>query len=221
MKDKNEWKTLILKEKRKTYMKNIYNHIKERQKKVDVYPEEAKRYYALDCSSFKDTTVIILGQDPYHNVGQAMGLSFSVPDGVKIPPSLRNIYKELSSDTGCEVPINGDLTNWAKQGVLLLNAVLSVEKSSPNSHAKMGWETFTDAIIEKINKEKSNVVFILWGAYAQKKSNLIDQERHLVIESSHPSPFSARKGFLGSKCFSRTNEYLKKHGKNKIDWNLN
>jgi uracil-DNA glycosylase len=220
MSKNKEWKSLILQEKRKTYMSELYNHIEERQKTCNIYPEESKRYYAFDCSSFKNTTVIILGQDPYHNVGQAMGLSFSVPNGVKIPPSLRNIYKELSSDIGCETPQNGDLTGWAKQGVLLLNAVLSVEQSSPNSHAKKGWENFTDAIIEKLSKDKENLVFILWGAYAQKKKSLIDEKKHLIIESSHPSPFSARKGFFGSRCFSKTNGYLKNNGKKEINWIL-
>lgn len=185
-----------------------------------VYPPLTDVFKAFDKCSFENTKVVILGQDPYHGAGQANGLSFSVSKGIKIPPSLRNIFKELKDDVGVEYPGHGDLSSWAEQGVLLLNATLTVEEGKPGSHQKMGWEDFTDSVIEGISKHKKNVVFILWGAFAQQKEELINAERHCIIKSPHPSPFSARKGFFGSKPFSKTNAYLSENQKGKIDWNL-
>jgi len=185
-----------------------------------IYPPKDQIFKAFDLSSFDNTKVVILGQDPYHNEGQAHGLSFSVPKGVSIPPSLRNIYQELKSDLDFEPSKNGDLTHWAIQGILLLNSVLTVEKNSPGSHAKSGWVDFTDTVIDILNERKQNLVFLLWGAYAQQKIELIDQSKHLVLTASHPSPFSAHKGFFGCKHFSQTNDYLKMHNQQPIDWTL-
>jgi len=183
-----------------------------------IYPPKDQMFNAFDLSSFKNTKVIILGQDPYHNEGQAHGLSFSVPDGVRVPPSLRNIYQELSSDLSITPSQSGNLTHWATQGVLLLNSALTVEKNSPGSHAKSGWVDFTDTVIDILNEKKQNLVFLLWGAYAQKKTELIDQDKHLVLMTAHPSPFSAHKGFFGCKHFSKTNDYLKIHKLKTINW---
>ena len=185
-----------------------------------IYPPQDQIFNAFDLSSFENTKVIILGQDPYHNEGQAHGLSFSVPKGVSIPPSLRNIYQELFSDLDITPSQSGNLTHWASQGVLLLNSVLTVEKNSPGSHAKSGWVDFTDTVIDILNEKKQNLVFLLWGAYAQKKTELIDQNKHLVLTAAHPSPFSAHKGFFGCKHFSQTNDYLKMHNQQTIDWTL-
>jgi uracil-DNA glycosylase len=185
-----------------------------------IYPPKDQIFNAFDLSSFENTKVIILGQDPYHNEGQAHGLSFSVPKGVSIPPSLRNIYQELLSDLDITPSQSGNLTHWASQGVLLLNSVLTVEKNSPGSHAKSGWVDFTDTVIDILNDKKQNLVFLLWGAYAQKKAELIDQNKHLVLTAAHPSPFSAHKGFFGCKHFSQTNDYLKMHNQQPIDWTL-
>ena len=164
--------------------------------------------------------MVILGQDPYHGSGQAMGLSFSVPKGIKPPPSLVNIFKELKSDIGLPIPTNGDLTPWAKQGVLLLNAVLTVRENEPASHAKIGWMHFTDAVIKKISDDKKGVVFLLWGKFAEQKQILIDETKHFVLKAAHPSPFSADKGFFGCKHFSKTNELLAKQGLQVIDWHI-
>jgi len=183
-----------------------------------IYPPKDQMFTAFDLSSFKNTKVIILGQDPYHNEGQAHGLSFSVPDGVRVPPSLRNIYQELSSDLSITPSQSGNLTHWATQGVLLLNSALTVEKNLPGSHAKSGWVDFTDTVIDILNEKKQNLVFLLWGAYAQKKTELIDQDKHLVLTAAHPSPFSAHKGFFGCKHFSKTNDYLKIHKLKTINW---
>ena len=183
-----------------------------------IYPPKDQMFNAFDLSSFKNTKVIILGQDPYHNEGQAHGLSFSVPDGIRVPPSLRNIYQELSSDLSITPSQSGNLTHWATQGVLLLNSALTVEKNSPGSHAKSGWVDFTDTVIDILNEKKQNLVFLLWGAYAQKKTELIDQDKHLVLTTAHPSPFSAHKGFFGCKHFSKTNDYLKIHKLKTINW---
>ena len=183
-----------------------------------IYPPKDQMFNAFDLSSFKNTKVIILGQDPYHNEGQAHGLSFSVPDGIRVPPSLRNIYQELSSDLSITPSQSGNLTHWATQGVLLLNSALTVEKNSPGSHAKSGWVDFTDTVIDILNEKKQNLVFLLWGAYAQKKTELIDQDKHLVLMTAPPSPFSAHKGFFGCKHFSKTNDYLKIHKLKTINW---
>jgi uracil-DNA glycosylase len=186
-----------------------------------IYPPKEDIFAALKNTPFKDTKVVIVGQDPYHGEGEAMGLSFSVHDGIKLPPSLKNIYQELKDDLGYEPVKSGDLTKWTKEGVLLLNATLTVVKDTPNSHSKLGWNLFTDYIIRVLNEKEEPVVFILWGNFARSKKELITNKKHLVIESAHPSPFSARNGFFGSKPFSRTNEFLKKNNIKEIDWNLN
>ena len=183
-----------------------------------IYPPKDEIFNAFNLSSFDNTKVVILGQDPYHNEGQAHGLSFSVPDGITIPPSLKNIYQELELDLNIKPSKNGNLTHWASQGILLLNSVLTVEKNSPASHAKSGWVNFTDTVIDILNEKKQNLVFILWGAYAQQKKEQIDLNKHLVLTAAHPSPFSAHKGFFGCKHFSQTNEYLKMHNLHPINW---
>ena len=186
-----------------------------------IYPPKEDIFAALKNTPFKDTKGVIVGQDPYHGEGEAMGLSFSVHDGIKLPPSLKNIYKELEDDLGYKPVTSGDLTKWTKEGVLLLNATLTVIKDTPNSHAKLGWDKFTDYVIRVLNEKEEPVVFILWGNFARSKKELITNKKHLVIESAHPSPFSARNGFFGSKPFSKTNEFLKKNNIKEIDWNLN
>ncbi|PKN02727.1 uracil-DNA glycosylase [Candidatus Dojkabacteria bacterium HGW-Dojkabacteria-1] len=185
-----------------------------------IYPSKELIFRALELTPFENIKVVILGQDPYHGEGEANGLAFSVNKGIKLPPSLRNIYKELESDLGIKTPNHGDLTSWASQGVLLLNSVLTVEKDRPASHRNIGWEEYTDSIIREISEKKENIVFILWGKYAQSKKDLIDVRKHLVISSPHPSPFSANRGFFGSKPFSTTNTYLKSKGKKEIDWRV-
>jgi len=190
----------------------------EKQARKIIFPHSNNWFKAFELTPFNDVKVVILGQDPYHNDGQAHGLSFSVPDGVTIPPSLRNIYIELQSDLGVVPNTSGNLEHWAKQGVLLLNSVLTVEKNSPGSHTQSGWVDFTDGVIDIINAEKQNVVFLLWGAYAYKKAVLIDNNKHLVLTATHPSPFSAHKGFFGCKHFSKANKYLKMHELKQINW---
>ncbi|SMN00482.1 Uracil-DNA glycosylase, family 1 [uncultured Candidatus Thioglobus sp.] len=192
-------------------------HYQKKAGKV-ILPQPNNRFKAFELTPFDAVKVVILGQDPYHGEGQAMGLSFSVPDGVKIPPSLRNIYLELESDLSIPVSNSGNLEHWAKQGVLLLNSVLTVEKNAPSSHSKSNWINFTDEVIEVISREKTAVVFLLWGAYAQQKSALIDKSKHLVLTATHPSPFSAYKGFFGCKHFSQANDYLKMHNLKAINW---
>lgn len=186
-----------------------------------IYPPKEDIFAALKNTPFKDVKVVIVGQDPYHGEGEAMGLSFSVHDGIKLPPSLKNIYKELEDDLGYKPVTSGDLTKWTKEGVLLLNATLTVVKDTPNSHSKLGWDKFTDYVIKVLNEKEEPVVFILWGNFARSKKEFITNKKHLVIESAHPSPFSARNGFFGSKPFSKTNEFLKKNNIKEIDWNLN
>ena len=185
-----------------------------------VYPHPRNIFKAFSSTPFDTVRVVIVGQDPYFNPGQAMGLSFSVPKGVPVPPSLMNIYKEIKSDTGADSQClpGGDLTPWTKQGVLLLNSVLTVRKGEAASHAKKGWEQFTDQCIEKLNSEREGIVFLLWGAYAQKKGASIDRDKHLVLETSHPSPLGAQKGFIGSEHFSLTNDYLREHKQKEIKW---
>lgn len=184
----------------------------------EIYPEANEYFFALDTTPLDKVKVVILGQDPYHGPGQAHGLCFSVLEGMKLPPSLKNIYKELETDLAVPISKNGDLTSWAEQGVLLLNSVLSVEKEKAGSHQKKGWETFTDRVIEVVNENRDHVVFILWGAYAQKKAAFVDRKKHLVLESVHPSPLSSHRGFFGSKPFSKANAFLRKKGIKEIDW---
>ena len=177
-------------------------------------------YNCFRYTQFKDLKVVLLGQDPYHNVGQAHGLCFSVQEGIQKPPSLENIFKELKSDLNCEIPKSGNLTKWANEGVLLMNTSLTVRAHQANSHSKSGWAWFTDSVIKLISEQKEHVVFILWGGNARSKKGLIDESKHLILESVHPSPLSAYNGFFGCKHFSKTNEYLQKHGKTPIDWDL-
>lgn len=212
------WKAVLEEEFAKPYFANLRETIKQSYLTETVYPPPKLVFNAFDLCPFTAVRVVILGQDPYHGVGQAHGLSFSVPDGVKNPPSLQNIYKELASDLGVPLRTSGNLEDWAKQGVLLLNATLTVLPGQPGSHQGLGWETFTDAVIKTVSDQREHVVFILWGKYAEAKKSLIDESKHLIIESPHPSPFSAYTGFFGSRPFSRTNEYLGTHGQKPIDW---
>lgn len=212
------WHTQLKEEFEKDYFKKLITFVKEDITQHKIYPPGKLIFNAFEKCSFEDTKVVIIGQDPYHGPGQANGLSFSVNDGVRFPPSLKNIFKEIESDLGKDMPETGNLERWAAQGVLLLNATLTVRARTPGSHQKKGWEEFTDAVIAKISADKENVVFLLWGAYAQKKGGVIDREKHCVLESAHPSPFSADRGFFGNKHFSKTNSYLKEVGKTPINW---
>lgn len=215
------WKNILKTEFSKVYFQQVVTHLKmEKMAGKIIYPSGSNIFHAFDKTPFSQLKVVILGQDPYHNPGQAHGLSFSVPEGVPPPPSLVNIYKEIASDIGIRLPRQGNLEKWAERGVLLLNAVLTVRANEPASHSKIGWMDFTDAVIRHISDEKEHVVFLLWGRFAQEKQVLIDETKHLVLKAAHPSPFSADKGFFGCKHFSRTNEYLVQHGIDPIDWSL-
>ena len=200
--------------------KKFLNIVNEEYKTKDIFPPKNYVFNALKLTPYSKVKVIIMGQDPYHGVGEAHGLSFSVQDGIKIPPSLKNIYKELNDDLGIKAPNSGNLTKWAEQGVLLLNAVLTVEKDKPASHKDLGWERLTDYIIKEINLKEEPVVFILWGKFAKEKKKYITNPIHYVIESAHPSPFSASYGFFGSRPFSKTNTFLESKGIDPIDWDL-
>lgn len=222
IKIEESWKEVLKDEFSKDYFKQIVTHIKtEIATGAILYPSGKLIFNAFDKTPFDKLKVVLIGQDPYHGKGQAMGLSFSVPDGVKHPPSLKNIFKELHYDLGVPIPETGDLTHWAEQGVLLLNASLTVRQAEPNSHQKIGWHTFTDAVIREISEQKTGIVFLLWGAFAHAKQELIDQTKHYVLKAAHPSPFSADKGFFGCKHFSKTNELLVQQGKEAIDWKIN
>lgn len=212
------WKKRLLPEFDKEYFKNLIHFVKEEYSKFKVYPPGKEIFTAFDCCDFENTRVVIIGQDPYHGPGQANGLCFSVREGMRIPPSLVNIFKEIRNDLGKPIPVSGDLRRWAEQGVLLLNATLTVRASEAGSHQNKGWEQFTDAVIRELSENKSNLVFLLWGAYAQKKGEVIDRSKHLVLMSAHPSPFSADRGFFGNKHFSQANAYLKSKGLPEIDW---
>ena len=216
----NKWDVLLSEEYNKDYFKSLIDFIKKEYKEKKIYPPQNEVFNAFRYTDFDNIKVVILGQDPYHGPNQAEGLSFSVSNEVLKPPSLKNIFKELESDLGIPFPEHNSLKNWAKQGVLLLNAVLTVEEHKPTSHKDKGWEIFTDDVIKIINTKDQPVVFILWGAYARSKKSLITNPKHLIIESAHPSPFSARNGFFGSKPFSRTNEFLKKNSIEEIDWRI-
>lgn len=215
----NDWDEILKDEFQKEYYLNIRKFLKSEYSQRTIFPSMYDIFNALRYTSFNDTKVVILGQDPYHEVGQAHGLSFSVKRGIKIPPSLVNIYKELNTDVGMQIPNHGELTSWAKQGVLLLNATLTVRESQANSHKDIGWAIFTDEIIKKLNFSKNPIVFILWGANARSKKKHITNPNHLVIESAHPSPLSAYNGFFGSKPFSKTNDFLVSKGLTPINWN--
>lgn len=214
----DSWKERLNPEFEKPYFQQLTEFVKQEYQTQTVYPPGKEIFRAFDCCDFDKVRVVILGQDPYHGAGQANGLCFSVREGVRMPPSLVNIFKEIQADLGKPFPANGDLERWARQGVLLLNATLTVRASSPGSHQRKGWEEFTDSAIRLVSDQKEHVVFILWGAYAQKKGEIIDRNKHLVIASPHPSPFSADRGFFGSKPFSKTNEYLRSRGLKEIDW---
>ena len=211
------WKNLLQSEFEKPYFSSLINFVKQEYKEHTCYPKGKNIFKAFELTPFDRVKVVLLGQDPYHGEGQAMGLCFSVPDGIVYPPSLRNIITELKNDTGVELK-SGDLTPWAKQGVFLLNATLTVQAHQAGSHQKKGWETFTDSVIHKISSEKEHVVFILWGSYAQQKIDLIDTHKHCIIKSVHPSPLSAHRGFFGSRPFNRTNEYLVSKKIKPIQW---
>jgi uracil-DNA glycosylase len=212
------WKERLSAQFEQPYFQDLTNFVKQEYLTGVVYPPGKEIFRAFDRCDFDAIKVVIIGQDPYHGPGQANGLCFSVRDGVRMPPSLVNIFKEIQKDLGKPIPSSGDLERWADQGVLLLNATLTVRAGTPGSHQNKGWEMFTDAVIKTISDEKENVVFLLWGAYAQKKGEIIDRNKHLVLMSAHPSPFSADRGFFGSKHFSKTNTYLKSKGIPEIDW---
>lgn len=212
------WKSVLADEFKKPYFAALTEFVRSEYKTQTIYPPAKLIFNAFDQCPFNLLKVVILGQDPYHGPGQAHGLCFSVNDGIDFPPSLRNIFKELQNDVGKEIPRRGNLTGWAKQGVLLLNATLTVRANQAGSHQNKGWEQFTDAVIHKINEQKQNVVFILWGNYAIGKSKFIDQNKHLVLSSVHPSPLSASRGFFGNHHFSRTNEFLQQNGLEPVQW---
>ncbi len=218
---KNEsWNKVLEKEFSKPYFQNLMNFVEEEYQSKTIYPSKENIFNCFEIVDFNKVKVVILGQDPYHGAFQANGLAFSVQKGVKLPPSLKNIFKELEDDLQVRNIINGDLTTWAKQGVLLLNATLTVEESKPGSHQKKGWEEFTDAVIDVLSTKRDNLVFVLWGSYAQKKGKMIDKEQHLVIETAHPSPLSVYRGFYESKPFSKINNFLNEKGKEPIDWKI-
>lgn len=212
------WKSLLSEEFNQPYFKELVSFVKSEYKSKTVFPPGKEIFNAFNLCPFNEAKVVIIGQDPYHGPGQAHGLCFSVREGVTFPPSLRNIFKEIQNDLGIPVPQNGDLTRWANQGVMLLNATLTVRAHQAGSHQRKGWETFTDKVIQLLSDEKENLVFILWGAYAQKKGQVIDRSKHFVLESVHPSPLSASRGFFGNKQFSQTNDFLQRKGKNPIQW---
>lgn len=212
------WKTVLIEEFKKPYFDGISDHLKalKTEKKV-VYPPGKLIFNAFNTTPFGQVKVVILGQDPYHNPGEAMGLCFSVPIGVRLPPSLKNVFKEIKADVGIELPNHGDLTHWANQGVFLLNAMLTVEHKKAGSHSKIGWQEFTNAVIKILSDQKENVVFMLWGNFAKGKKQFIDEKKHLVLESAHPSPLAGNR-FFGHHHFSKANEYLGQHNQKPIDW---
>lgn len=214
----SSWKDILRDEFNKPYFKSLSQFIREEYTSQEVFPPAKLIFNAFDKCPFHKVKVVIIGQDPYHNPGQANGLCFSVNDGVRIPPSLINIYKEIERDLGKLAPKSGNLERWSNQGVLLLNATLTVRAHSAGSHQKKGWEQFTDAVINKLSNSCENIVFLLWGNYAQQKGRNIDANKHMVLKSAHPSPLSAHRGFLGNQHFSKTNDYLIKHNKEPIDW---
>ncbi len=216
----NDWLEPLKPEFSKPYYKELYARVKEEYSKHAVFPPSNEIFSAFELTPLKDVKVVIIGQDPYHNVGQAHGLCFSVKPDVAIPPSLVNIYKELESDLGCYIPDNGYLVKWAKQGVLLLNTVLTVQAHQANSHRGIGWEEFTNAAISVLNEQDRPIVYILWGAPAQTKKKMLNNPKHLILEAPHPSPLSAYRGFFGSKPFSKTNAFLEANGLTPIDWQI-
>lgn len=217
----DEWLTHLQTEFDKGYMRQLADFLRaEKAAGKVLYPASRNIFSALNVTPLSSVSVVVLGQDPYHGPNQAQGLSFSVPQGERVPPSLKNIYQEIASDTGCRIPSHGNLMHWANQGVLLLNSVLTVLHGQAGSHQGKGWERFTDKVVETINRERQNVAFLLWGSYAQKKGHAIDRRRHLVLHAPHPSPLSAHRGFLGCGHFSQVNDYLQSTGRPKIDWQI-
>jgi uracil-DNA glycosylase len=221
VKIEESWKEVLHNEFSKPYFQQITAHLKtEKATGATIYPPGPLIFNAFDKTPFDKVKVVLLGQDPYHGKGQAMGLSFSVPNGIKPPPSLENIFKELHDDIGMPIPQTGDLTKWAEQGVFLLNAILTVRAKEPASHQKIGWQQFTDRVIQILSDEKDGIVFLLWGKFAQEKQVLIDATKHHILKAAHPSPYSADKGFFGCRHFSKTNQLLAKEGKDPINWSL-
>lgn len=216
----NDWKDVLRDEFGKPYYRNLYDTLKDEYEHTKVFPKASDMFNALLLTPYKDVKVVILGQDPYHNDGQAHGLCFSVMPGTEIPPSLKNIYKELNTDLGCRIPNNGYLNYWAKQGVLLLNTVLTVRAHQAFSHRGIGWEQFTDAIIAELNRADRPIVFMLWGRPAQEKAKMLDNPKHLILKAAHPSPLSASRGFFGCRHFSQCNRFLEEHGLTPIDWQI-
>jgi uracil-DNA glycosylase len=218
VKIEQSWKECLKDEFEKPYFKQVTDFVRDEYRNSTVYPAAKLIFNAFDLCPFDRVKVVLLGQDPYHEPGQAHGLCFSVQSGIAFPPSLRNIFQEISSDLHKPVPQNGDLSRWAEQGVLLLNATLTVRAHLAGSHQGKGWEMFTDAVIRKLSSERKNIVYILWGAYAQRKAEMIDSRENLILQSPHPSPLSASRGFFGNRHFSKTNEYLEKTGQQAIEW---
>ncbi|MDQ1234974.1 uracil-DNA glycosylase [Paenibacillus sp. SORGH_AS306] len=216
----NDWDEVLKDEMEKPYFQQLMTWLDQEYEEAVVYPPRDLLFQAFRLTPYAEVKAVILGQDPYHGAGQAEGLSFSVMPGVRVPPSLRNIYIELKEDLNIPTPNHGSLVQWGKEGVLLLNTALTVRESKPASHRGKGWEQFTDAVIHALNDRSEPMAFLLWGNHAAEKESFIDQERHLIIRSAHPSPFAARKGFFGSKPFSRTNEFLEQHGERPIDWHI-
>lgn len=216
----NHFKDIIEEESKKDYYKKLHEFVYKAYEEHTIFPDKKNIFAALKYTPYENVKVVILGQDPYHGLGEAHGMAFSVCPGIKIPPSLQNIYKELHEELGCYIPNNGYLMKWASQGVLLLNSVLTVQKDLPASHRGIGWEAFTDKIIEEVNKRDEPVVFMLWGNFAKSKASLITNPKHLVLTCAHPSPFSARYGFFGCNHFKKANEFLKENGKQPIDWQI-
>lgn len=219
IKIEESWRKVLQDEFEKPYFQHLTAFVRGEYATTAVYPPGGQIFHAFEACPFDKTKVVILGQDPYHGKGQAHGLAFSVAEGVRTPPSLQNVFKELQADLPETPPApNGNLDRWAEQGVLLLNATLTVRAAEPGSHQKKGWEQFTDTVIQRVSEQKEHVVFILWGAYAQKKVELISEKKHLVLKAAHPSPYAADRGFFGSRPFSKTNEYLRQHGLEPIKW---
>ena len=216
----NHFKDIIEEERQKDYYKKLHEFVYKAYEEHTIFPDKKNIFAALKYTPYENVKVVILGQDPYHGLGEAHGMAFSVCPGIKIPPSLQNIYKELHEELGCYIPNNGYLMKWARQGVLLLNSVLTVQKDLPASHRGIGWEAFTDKIIEEVNKKEDPVVFMLWGNFAKSKASLITNSKHLVLTAAHPSPFSARYGFFGCNHFKKANEFLKENGREPIDWQI-
>ena len=216
----DSWKEVLTEEFNASYFMDLKEFLVEEKAAHTVYPPGKFIFNAFQLAPFDRVRVVLLGQDPYHGPGQAHGLCFSVPEGIAPPPSLVNIFKEIERDMGIPAPTHGNLTRWAKQGVLLLNATLTVRANQPGSHQRRGWETFTDAVIRKLSEKRVGLIFLLWGKFAQEKESLVDTNRHYVLKAAHPSPFSAYNGFFGCRHFSKTNEILKKHGLDEIDWRV-